>query len=480
LREKVTTCLFVHPLKFSDVTLQARVTAALALPPSPIPRTAVIITTIHGPTEASTAFLERFPLVDLVIVGDRKTPHDQWRRVRNAFYLDPETQIARFGALATLLPWNSYVRKNLGYLWAFSSGYDAIVDTDDDTVPNDRWLEPLRSDIRLPQERVSGPAYPNMYKLFTDRHIWPRGFPLQLISASELPRLHPLDPATPATAADCHDLLAAADRLKLAAADRLKLAADDRLKLAAADRLKLAAADRLGLSAGLSAADRLGLSAAVGLPSAARHDVAGDAKTAASGGVVDGMDGPAGGVVVVQALVDGDPDVDAIFRLTQDAASSDAKSIQSFRFDSKRETLCVLDKGVRCAFNSQNTYWLDRSAFLQMYLPATATFRVCDILRSYVAQDALWRHGQRLAFYRATTRQERNPHNLLHDLESEFHLYTKLDSVLSIVAATSAKGIAATYETLAATGIVTAAETAIAKAWLHAARAALQSRPPTS
>jgi hypothetical protein len=114
---------------------------------------------------------------------------------------------------------------------------------------------------------------------------------------------------------------------------------------------------------------------------------------------------------VWQGLADGDPDVDAIYRLVSDVPCN---------FD-KRSPL-VLEEGTICPFNSQNTAYR-KELFPLLYLPAFVTFRFTDILRGIVAQPIMWKHGYRLGFTESTVFQERNPHNYMRDFESEVPMY---------------------------------------------------------
>jgi hypothetical protein len=116
---------------------------------------------------------------------------------------------------------------------------------------------------------------------------------------------------------------------------------------------------------------------------------------------------------VIQGLVDKDPDVDAIFRLTQH---------REVYFDKKAPA--VLPKDVFCPFNTQNTVF-SRDAFWGLLIPTTTSFRVCDIWRSYIVQRLLWDADLRLCFTSPTAIQERNQHNLLRDFEDEQDLYLK-------------------------------------------------------
>ena len=116
-------------------------------------------------------------------------------------------------------------------------------------------------------------------------------------------------------------------------------------------------------------------------------------------------------VGIWQGLADGDPDVDAVYRMTVG---------RSCRFE-PAEPL-VLGRGSFSPFNSQNTLF-QRKVFPLLYLPAFVSFRFTDILRGWVAQPILWRAGYRLGFTRATVLQVRNPHDYLEDFKSEIPVY---------------------------------------------------------
>lgn len=126
-----------------------------------------------------------------------------------------------------------------------------------------------------------------------------------------------------------------------------------------------------------------------------------------------------------QGLADGDPDVDAIYRLTNNVHCV---------FD-KQDSI-VLAEGTVCPFNSQNTAF-SKIAFPLLYLPAFVTFRFTDILRGLVAQPILWAilwaMGLRLGFMQATVYQERNPHNYLKDFESEIPCYLHSENIIEWV-----------------------------------------------
>jgi hypothetical protein len=127
-----------------------------------------------------------------------------------------------------------------------------------------------------------------------------------------------------------------------------------------------------------------------------------------------------GAVGIWQGLVDGDPDVDAIYRLTRGT---------DYYFDQKPPV--VLAKGTICPFNSQNTVF-NRKLFPLLYLPITATFRFTDILRSLIAQPIMWANNLLLGFFAPNVLQERNSHDYLIDFLDELPCYLYVDKIAQI------------------------------------------------
>ena len=165
-------------------------------------------------------------------------------------------------------------------------------------------------------------------------------------------------------------------------------------------------------------------------------------------------------VGIWQGLVDDDPDVDAIYRLT---------SNKPCRFE--RRAPVVLPRGTFSPFNSQNTVFR-RELLALMYLPALVNFRVTDILRSYVAQPIMWAAGYRLGFLSPTVRQVRNAHDLKADFASELPLYVDVERILELVQdrvlpeASISDNLYNVYRHLADEAIVEEAELDILSAWL--------------
>ena len=114
---------------------------------------------------------------------------------------------------------------------------------------------------------------------------------------------------------------------------------------------------------------------------------------------------------IQQGLADENPDIDAVFRLTQALPHS---------FDYKHKI--GLGNKTWCPYNSQNTTHY-KEAFPLLYLPSYYSFRMTDIWRSFVAQRIAWENNWHILFEEATVWQERNEHNLLRDFEDEIPGY---------------------------------------------------------
>ncbi len=319
----------------------------------------VAITSISEPTEAIRAIAAMSDR-RLAVAGDNATP-ESWR-CEGADYLSPQMQAERWPAFAALVPENCYPRKMFAYLHAMELGAEVIIDTDDDNIPVGDWLFP---DFQGRYAAVGGEAgFVNIYQLFSEQKIWPRGLPPNLIRRDFKLRERLLEPA------DCN-------------------------------------------------------------------------------------------VGIWQGLADEDPDVDAIYRL------SDGR----FCYFNDHPPV-ALERGVLSPFNSQNTATA-KSLFALLYLPVTVTFRFTDILRSLVAQPIMWLCGQQLGFTKATMIQKRNAHDLTDDLEQEMKMYRYAERIVEWIdpVLRSDKDIAFNmrnaYEELARREVVAAGELKTLSAWLE-------------
>lgn len=304
-----------------------------------------VVTTIQNPTKAIEKLYDKFGN-NLIIVADKKTPTGWGYKS-----ITPMRE-----TIKPYLPNNHYAKKNLGYMEAIRNKATLIYDTDDDNIPNEKWK------IRTPHVQANeslGKGWYNVYEVFSDRIIWPRGFSLREL--------------------------------------------------------------RKVASAGL---EKFRISS------------------------------------IQQGLADGEPDVDAIWRLVIN-----------------RPHAFVIKKSVYvqaqtwCPFNSQSTWWFPQ-AYPLMYLPVNASFRMTDIWRSFVAQRCLWELGEGVTFHSPSeVFQDRNEHNLMADFRDEIPGYLENDFIVEILSDLILKGsvcenLLACYQELVYREILPVEELTSVKAWI--------------
>jgi hypothetical protein len=169
-------------------------------------------------------------------------------------------------------------------------------------------------------------------------------------------------------------------------------------------------------------------------------------------------------VAVVQGLVNGDPDVDALLRLHK-------PEWFPYKFSNHFPTNAIYltkYKGY-CPFNSQNTFWIDRKLFVNMYLPITVQFRYTDILRSYVALHQFWKAEKSVLFTSPNAFQTRNVHNLVEDLKDELFMYTTVEKVVELLNKEENRksDLLSLYMSLKHANIVEEREIVVLKEWLR-------------
>lgn len=166
---------------------------------------------------------------------------------------------------------------------------------------------------------------------------------------------------------------------------------------------------------------------------------------------------------IQQGLADGDPDVDAIYRLVAPLPITFAK----------RAPVALIG-GSWCPFNSQNTTWW-QVAFPLLYLPFYCSFRMTDIWRSFVALRIAAENEWGVLFHNATVFQERNEHDLMRDFEQEIPGYLHNDEIKARFQALSLSpgienipgSMRRCYSELIHMGLVQEPELALLEAWLQ-------------
>jgi hypothetical protein len=153
-----------------------------------MPNRAIVLTTINPPNHAMRALAAGAASCGcrFFIAGDVKSPGDF--HLAGADYLSVEEQIARYTKFCAALPLRHYARKNVAYLAAIDSGATSIQETDDDNIPAVDFWQPLCDEIQAEAIQASD-RWLNVYSLFCDQPIWPRGLPLERLgSANDINR----------------------------------------------------------------------------------------------------------------------------------------------------------------------------------------------------------------------------------------------------------------------------------------------------
>ena len=166
---------------------------------------------------------------------------------------------------------------------------------------------------------------------------------------------------------------------------------------------------------------------------------------------------------VQQGLVNGSPDVDAVWRLTQDRP-----------FDFSDGAPVALNAGQWCPFNTQSTWWWP-VAYPLLYVPSYCSFRMCDIWKSFVAQRCLWALGAGVVFHAPEVFQDRNPHDYLRDFQDEIPGYLHNARIAKILAAVDlipgedavADNLLACYDALIREEIFPDDEWPLVQAWIE-------------
>jgi hypothetical protein len=140
----------------------------------------IVTTTINPPTEATIKYSQKKDWT-LVVVGDTKTPHDQYKEL-DCVYLSPQIQESINKDLSDVIGWKSIQRRNLGFLFAYQQGADIVATVDDDNIPYDNWGEnvlvgqTIECDLYEPETDVFDPL-----SVTNTPEIWHRGYPIELL-----------------------------------------------------------------------------------------------------------------------------------------------------------------------------------------------------------------------------------------------------------------------------------------------------------
>lgn len=153
----------------------------------------LIITTIAPPNHVLQQYAEACKQhgIEFIIAGDRKSPADF--NLPGSDYWSIERQLSSRYRSAHSIPENHYARKNIAYLAAIAGGHRVIMETDDDNLPYESFWKQSTQEVQ--GKMIVKKGWVNIFSLFSDEMIWPRGFPLEAI-LDQTPGARPAGQAT--------------------------------------------------------------------------------------------------------------------------------------------------------------------------------------------------------------------------------------------------------------------------------------------
>ena len=293
----------------------------------------VVVTTINAPTPSIYKLTELPEPWKIVVIGDKKTKNEEWNVFNNSnklVYLSIENQEKLNYKTTQYIPYNSYTRKNIGYIYAIEHGAKEIYETDDDNIFT--TFDQLYNSFNFSKicyAESNKAMMINPYAYFGRPTVWPRGFRLSDIGNDWYNKFY------------------------------------------------------------ISTSEQI-----TSKP------------------------------LVYQGLANGDPDVDAIFRLTR----ADAR--YPIKLDFYDIYPLLYFPGNYIPINSQNTRYL-YDAFPALALPTTVAFRVCDIWRGFIMERFIWGYNGTVLFHSPSVYQKRNVHDYYLDFVDEEALYYGLEDILN-------------------------------------------------
>jgi hypothetical protein len=148
----------------------------------------IVTTTINSPTKATLKFLKKDGW-NMVIVGDLKTPHQEYfnleKQFPNLHYMHPEEQEKDYKELSDSIGWKKIGRRVLGFCFAYKEGAEIIATVDDDNIPYDNWGNEILIGKEIECDCWDSKTLNVIDPLEVTNHkdLWHRGYPLTLIKS---------------------------------------------------------------------------------------------------------------------------------------------------------------------------------------------------------------------------------------------------------------------------------------------------------
>ena len=415
-----------------------------------------VVTTIFEPSDAvmRQASLENWCLC---IVADKKGPTSypiaatltshNTNHTNNVVYLTTEMQesLGHHIPLVSHLPWNHFGRKNVGYLYAILHGATEVWDFDDDNglLKGNGHMQVAGFETTINSHSHRTVRHLSQYQLTNEESV--------AASTAVAKRLRNRRNLRPLGDADAEDDAALAVTFAAAEKKMYALASARRLTKQYITNSEVFPDACKALDIGdygsgwdkekLPVFNPYPIMGAPSFPSWPRGMPLAQIKTEDTEKLeVKEVSIPQSEIGVIQSLANGDPDVDAIYRLTQPLPFAfptqypkDSKKITPIKFDRSYDGTSEAGemippirtpKGTYAPYNAQATLHM-YSTLWSLLLPVTVHGRVSDIWRGYFAQRLFEDIGVYLLFAPPLVAQDRNVHSYIADLDSEAPLYAR-------------------------------------------------------
>lgn len=160
-------------------------------------KSALVVTSISSPNAVLKSLAEGAIInnIPFYVIGDTKSPSNFELDGCNFYSIENQRKLPF--EFAKICPEKHYTRKNIGYLLAIKEGANLIIETDDDNFPRDDFWKIRKRKHEVPISENHG--WLNVYKYFTDKMIWPRGFALENLQEAmpELSKMQKMEIVSP-------------------------------------------------------------------------------------------------------------------------------------------------------------------------------------------------------------------------------------------------------------------------------------------
>ena len=149
----------------------------------------LVVTVFNPPNFSFLEFLKSLDSWKVIIIGNNKKYEKEWKTLNNEtnlIYLSFKKQNKLKYKIIKYLNYNSYYRKNIGYLYAIQNGTKEIYEIDENIIiSHSNDLNIAYNNTMICYGIRNDSKMINPYDFFNEKSIWPRGFRIDDIGDNE-------------------------------------------------------------------------------------------------------------------------------------------------------------------------------------------------------------------------------------------------------------------------------------------------------